>query len=103
MEHPWANFVPTANNGLSFLGVSFNAGELVSRVQITTGNTILGPNETGSIGAVVMDDFIYGEPQAVIPEPGSILLFGTGLWGLWMGQRFRKSGTPHATSCKDCN
>ena len=30
-------FAPTANNGLSFLGVSFNAGELISRIQITTG------------------------------------------------------------------
>jgi hypothetical protein len=68
-----AFFVPTANNGLSFLGVSFNAGELVWRIRITTGNTILGPNETGSIDVVVMDDLVYSEPQAIIPEPSSIL------------------------------
>jgi hypothetical protein len=87
--------VPTANNGLSFLGVSFNAGELISKVQITTGNTILGPNEAGSIDVVAMDDLIYGEPQA-IPEPTSILLFATGLWGLWIGNKFRtaKAGVP---------
>lgn len=31
-------FVPTANGGLSFLGIQFNAGEQVGRVRITPGN-----------------------------------------------------------------
>jgi hypothetical protein len=84
-------FVPTANNGLSFLGVSFNAGELVSRISITTGNTILGPNEIGNIDVVVMDDLVYAEPQAIIPEPSSMLLLGTGLLALWVWHSFKKN------------
>jgi hypothetical protein len=79
--------VPTANNGLSFLGVQFNGGEQISKVQITTGNAILGPNDGGSIDAVVMDDdFVYSEPQAV-PEPATVLLMGGGLGGLLWGRR----------------
>ncbi len=57
-------FVPaTAGNAsLSFVGVSFNRGELVGWVRITSGNAALGPDETGTLDLVVMDDFIYGEP-----------------------------------------
>lgn len=78
-------FAPTANNGLSFLGVQFNGGELVSKVHLTTGNTILGPADSNGnpFDVVVMDDFIYKEPAA-IPEPSMLLLMGTGLAGiLW--------------------
>jgi hypothetical protein len=79
-------FAPTANNGLSFLGVQFTDGELISKIQITTGNTILGPNDGGSVDVVVMDDFIYSEPSA-IPEPATWLLLGTGVAALWWGKR----------------
>lgn len=81
-----SSFVPTAagNETFSFLGVLFNAGERVSRVRITSGNSALGPNESGSLDLVVMDDFIYGEPQAIIPLPGTFLLMGTGLAGFWL-------------------
>jgi len=79
-------FVPTAPQGLSFLGVSGFA-DGVARVRITNGN---GPLTGAAQGFenVVMDDFIYGEPQAVqsstptIPEPSSLLLLATGLGGL---------------------
>ncbi len=79
-------FVPTAPQGLSFLGIS-GFGEGVTRVRITNGN---GPLTGAAVGFenVVMDDFIYGEPQAVqgstptIPEPSSLLLLATGLGGL---------------------
>ena len=50
---------------LSFLGVGFDAGERVFLVRITSGSTI--ENHGLSVPAsdlVVMDDFIYGEPQA---------------------------------------
>ncbi|HEY3172314.1 MAG TPA: hypothetical protein VGK86_07025 [Thermoanaerobaculia bacterium] len=66
-------FVPAANNGLSFLGVLFNAGERVGRVRITSGNVALGPATNDAPTAadvVVMDDFIYAEPQGVVtPTP----------------------------------
>lgn len=58
---------PSSNNGLSFVGVSFNAGERVSRVEIVSGNQILanGITDNGaSNDLVAMDDFIYGEPRA---------------------------------------
>lgn len=61
----------TANNGLCFLGVLFNAGETVGRVRITSGNAALGPIDSPpGTDVVVMDDFIYAEPQgAVTPTP----------------------------------
>jgi len=79
-------FVPVANEGLSFLGVDFGSN-IVSRVHITNGNTALGPNETGAVDLVVMDDFLYGEPVG-IPEASTLILLlggllGRGLIGAW--------------------
>lgn len=93
-----AGTVSTAS--LSFLGVSFNAGEKVSRVRITSGNTPLGPGVVDGIAPtfaagktdgvtvngvplpvdlVVMDDFIYSEP---VPEPSGLCLFAVGIASL---------------------
>jgi hypothetical protein len=55
---------PTNRGSLSFLGVGFNAGERVFLVRITSGNRIL---KTPANDVVVMDDFIYGEPQPFTP------------------------------------
>jgi hypothetical protein len=61
-----------ANNGLTFLGTSFNAGERVAKVIIRLGNTNLQSGNvdgTNSVDVVAMDDFIYGEPHSMIYRP----------------------------------
>jgi hypothetical protein len=55
---------PTANGGLSFLGVSFPTA-VVHRVRIKYGNSALGPNDGGNVDVAVMDDFVFGEPQPI--------------------------------------
>ena len=73
---------PAGSASSSFLGVIFNAGEQIARVRITSGNTALGPTDALGIDVVVMDDFLYSEPRAVlaaIPEPSIFALFGVGL------------------------
>src|SRR6266513_571657 len=50
---------PTARAGFSFLGVGFDTAS-VFMVRITSGNRIL---RVPNLDVVVMDDFIYGEPQ----------------------------------------
>jgi len=55
---------PISNNGLSFLGVAFPE-PIVHRVRIAYGTTALGPDDGPDNDVAVMDDFIYGEPQAV--------------------------------------
>ncbi|MGI9165918.1 MAG: PEP-CTERM sorting domain-containing protein [Pyrinomonadaceae bacterium] len=77
------------NNGLSFLGVFFNAGERVGRVRITSGNTALGPNDSTGTDVVVMDDFIYSEP-ANVPEPATLVLLVSGLAGVGAALRKRR-------------
>jgi hypothetical protein len=82
--------VPAAigDETLSFLGVWFNAGEVVGRVRIVSGNVALGPNETAALDVVAMDDFIYAEPVATAGmtlSPGSTTLFRTGRFDLVVG------------------
>jgi hypothetical protein len=64
---------PVNDNGLSFVGISFNAGERIARVVIESGNAALSAtNNDGvnGIDVVAMDDFIYGEPRAAESHPG---------------------------------
>jgi len=79
------------NETFSFLGVKFDS-PVVSRVRITSGNTALGAGvtETGGRDLVVMDDFLYAEPAAVVPEPSSLLLISTGVFALAHKLRRRK-------------
>jgi hypothetical protein len=62
------------DGNLSFLGVSFNGGEQVGRVRITSGNGALGANFpdadlVAGFDPVVMDDFLYTNP---VPEPAAL-------------------------------
>jgi hypothetical protein len=67
-------FAPTRSdaNGLSFVGARFDAA-IVARVHIVCGNGNLGANDVsdgGTVDVVVVDNFIYGEPQA---QPGTAM------------------------------
>jgi hypothetical protein len=71
----------TGNETQSFLGVSFDRGEVVGRVRIVSGNAALGPDEAGRLDLVAMDDFIYGEPVStdglvISPESGTVFQIG---------------------------
>src|SRR4051794_39248024 len=74
-------FVPPTDNGLSFAGVTFDAGEQVARVRILSGNAALGSGvlDGGQRDLVVMDDFLYGEPIAVPEASPSMILMAAGL------------------------
>jgi hypothetical protein len=53
---------PVANKGLSFIGVVFSKA-IVARVKIEYGSGKLGPRDSKSYDAAVMDDFLYAEPR----------------------------------------
>ena len=58
---------PVQDGGLSFVGISFNAGERIARVVIESGNAGLSASNNDGVSGVdivAMDDFIYGEPRA---------------------------------------
>jgi len=52
------------NKGLSFIGVVFSDSR-IARVRIISGNVELGRDDSRRKDVVVMDDFLYGEPQAI--------------------------------------
>jgi hypothetical protein len=56
--------VPKSKQGLSFLGVAFKKA-IVGRVEIVYGSSELGPDDGPGYDVAVMDDFIFGEPQAI--------------------------------------
>ena len=61
----FTGFVPASpgDGHLSFLGVVFDDAR-IARVRITTGDARPGQDDDGK-DIVMMDDFIYGEPQAI--------------------------------------
>lgn len=60
----FAGFVPAApgDGGQSFLGVTFD-DPVIARVRIVAGNSVPGVDDGGGHDVVLMDDFLYGEPQ----------------------------------------
>ena len=50
------------DGSLSFLGIVFGDAR-IARVRITSGDAAPGPNDDGTHDIVMMDDFLYGEPQ----------------------------------------
>jgi hypothetical protein len=63
-EPLFSSFVPAApgDGGLSFLGILFE-DPLIAHVRITSGNVAPGPDDHGKQDVVMMDDFLYAEPQ----------------------------------------
>ena len=67
---------PVLNGGLSFVGVSFDAGEMIDHVVIRSGTHALSASNNDGVSGVdvvALDDFIYGEPR-----PASGCLFEDG-------------------------
>jgi hypothetical protein len=60
----FSSFVPASpgDGNLSFFGIVFEDAR-IARVRIETGDVAPGPNDDRRHDIVVMDDFIYGEPQ----------------------------------------
>ena len=60
----FTSFVPASpgNGGLSFFGIKFDDARIAS-VRIKAGDVAPGPNDDERHDIVMMDDFIYGEPQ----------------------------------------
>ncbi len=82
-------FAPTADNGLSFVGVRFDSA-VIAGAKIVTGKRALGPDDGGDIDVVAIDDFIFGEPIAV-PEPATwgLMILGFGGVGAMLRSRRR--------------
>src|SRR6476660_8071893 len=62
----FSSFVPASpgDGNLSFFGIKFDDARIAS-VRITAGNVAPGPNDDQQHDIVMMDDFIYGEPQLI--------------------------------------
>jgi hypothetical protein len=62
----FSSFVPASpgDGNLSFFAIKFDDARIAS-VRITAGNVAPGPNDDQKNDIVMMDDFIYGEPELI--------------------------------------
>jgi hypothetical protein len=62
----FSSFAPASpgDGSQSFFGVIYNDAR-IARVRITTGDVAPGPDDDSKNDIVMMDDFIYGEPQGL--------------------------------------
>jgi hypothetical protein len=69
----FSGFAPASpgDGNLSFFGIVFPDAR-IARVRITAGPTRTGQDENPGRDIVVMDDFIYGEPQALSSSAPSV-------------------------------
>jgi len=67
----FASSVPASpgDGNFSFLGIMF-ADARIAVVRITAGDDAPGPNDDANHDIVMMDDFIYGEPQVLQGDSG---------------------------------
>jgi hypothetical protein len=63
----FTSFIPASpgDGSLSFFGIVFDDARIAA-VRITTGDVAPGPNDDNQHDIVMMDDFIYGEPQVLL-------------------------------------
>jgi len=64
----FSSFVPASpgDGSLSFFGIVYkDATVRIARVRITSGDAAPGPNDDATHDIVMMDDFLYGEPQQI--------------------------------------
>ena len=61
----FSSFAPASpgNGNLTFFGIIFDDAR-IARVRITAGETP-GPDDSPTLDVVMLDDFIYGEPQGI--------------------------------------
>lgn len=62
----YSSFVAASpgDKSLSFIGIVFTDAR-IARVRITSGDAAPGPNDDATHDIVMMDDFLYGEPQQI--------------------------------------
>ena len=62
----FSSFVPASpgDGGQSFFGIKFSDAR-IAHVRITAGNVAPSPDDDSNNDIVMMDDFVYGEPQAL--------------------------------------
>jgi hypothetical protein len=57
--------VQTFNSGLSFVGISYNAGERIASVKITVGTHSISASDAADVDVVAVAGMFYGEPRAM--------------------------------------